>query len=186
MENRTTHPIEALIPVELIERKIYLIRGHKVMLDRDLADLYQVETSYLNRQVKRNIDRFPADFMFQLNVEETEALRCQFGISNAAGRGGRRYFPYAFTQEGVAMLSGVLRSERAVLVNVAIMRAFVRLREILISNKDLASRLGSLEKKYDVRFRVVFDAIRKLMEPAVHPNRRDIGFRATDKKNQTK
>ena len=116
--------------------------------------------------------------MFQLNGEEAEALRCQFGISNAAGRGGRRYLPYAFTQEGVAMLSGVLRSERAVLVNVAIMRAFVRLREILISNKDLANRLDSLEKKYDSSFRVVFDAIRKLMEP---PADREIGdYRFSD------
>jgi hypothetical protein len=176
--------MESVIPVELIERRIYLIRGFKVMLDRHLAELYQVETSYLNRQVKRNIDRFPADFMFQLNAKESESLRCQFGISNAAGRGGRRYLPYAFTQEGVAMLSGVLRSERAVLVNVAIMRAFVRLREILISNKDLASRLDSLEKKYDSRFRVVFDAIRKLMEPSSNPNRRNIGFRSQDKKTK--
>ena len=184
MATRTTQATESLIPVELIERRIYLIRGHKVMLDRDLADLYQVETSSLNRQVKRNIDRFPADFMFQLNDEEAEALRCQFGISNAGWRGGRRYLPYAFTQEGVAMLSSVLRSERAVLVNVAIMRAFVRLREILISNKDLANRLDSLEKKYDSSFRVVFDAIRKLMEPAADPNRRHIGFRANDQKNK--
>ena len=176
--------MESVIPVELIERRIYLIRGFKVMLDRHLAELYQVETSYLNRQVKRNTDRFPADFMFQLNAKESESLRCQFGISNAAGRGGRRYLPYAFTQEGVAMLSGVLRSERAVLVNVAIMRAFVRLREILISNKDLASRLDSLEKKYDSRFRVVFDAIRKLMEPSSNPNRRNIGFRSQDKKTK--
>lgn len=156
------------------------------MLDRHLADLYQVETSYLNRQVKRNIDRFPGDFMFQLNGEEAEALRCQFGISNAAGRGGRRYLPYAFTQEGVAMLSGVLRSERAVLVNIAIMRAFVRLREILISNKDLANRLDSLEKKYDSRFRVVFDAIRKLTDPLSNPHRGHIGFRPDEKKTKVK
>lgn len=182
MATRPTKPTESLIPVELIERRIYLIRGHKVMLDRDLADLYQVETSALNRQVKRNIERFPADFMFQLNDEEAEALRCQFGISKPEGRGGRRYLPYAFTQEGVAMLSSVLRSDRAVLVNIAIMRAFVRLREILISNKDLASRLDSLEKKYDSRFRVVFDAIRKLTEPVSDSNRRHIGFRANDKK----
>lgn len=182
MAKTTIRPTEALIPVELIERSIYFIRGHKVMLDRDLANLYQVETSYLNRQVKRNIKRFPADFMFQVNDDEAEVLRCQFGISKPGGRGGRRYLPYAFTQEGVAMLSSVLRSERAVLVNVAIMRAFVRLREILISNKDLASRLALLEKKYDARFRVVFDAIRRLMEPASHPARRYIGFRANDKK----
>ena len=180
--NKPTSATEALVPVELIERRIYLIRGLKVMLDRDLADLYQVETSYLNRQVKRNSNRFPGDFMFQLNDEETESLRCQFGISKPPGRGGRRYLPYAFTQEGVAMLSSVLRSERAGLVNVAIMRAFVRLREILMSNKDLANRLDSLEKKYDSRFRVVFDAIRKLMEPPSDPNRRHIGFRINQKK----
>jgi hypothetical protein len=182
MATKTNRPTEAPIPVELIERRIYLIRGYKVMLDRDLANLYQVETSYLNRQVKRNIDRFPVDFMFQLNDEESEALRCQFGISNAAGRGGRRYLPYAFTQEGVAMLSSVLRSGRAVLVNVAIMRAFVRLREILISNKDLANRLDSLEKKYDSSFRVVFDAIRKLMGPPTDRDRRAIGFRKDNKR----
>jgi hypothetical protein len=181
MAAKIARSTEALIPVELIEGRIYLIRGHKVMLDRDLADLYQVETSSLNRQVKRNIDRFPVDFMFQLNAEEAYALRCQFGISNAAGRGGRRYLPYAFTQEGVAMLSSVLRSGRAVLVNVAIMRAFVRLREILISNKDLAHRLAALEKKYDSNFRVVFDAIRKLMEPPSDHDRRAIGFRTDDK-----
>jgi hypothetical protein len=184
MATKATRPTESLVPVELIERRIYLIRGYKVMLDRDLADLYQVETSYLNRQVKRNIDRFPVDFMFQLNEDESEALRCQFGISNAAGRGGRRYLPYAFTQEGVAMLSSVLRSGRAVLVNVAIMRAFVRLREILISNKDLANRLDSLEKKYDSSFRVVFDAIRKLMGPPTDRDRRVIGFRTDDKKTK--
>lgn len=183
MTTKATRLTEALIPVELIERKIYLIRGYKVMLDRDLADLYQVETSYLNRQVKRNIDRFPVDFMFQLNDEEAEALRCQFGISKPPGRGGRRYLPYAFTQEGVAMLSSVLKSARAVLVNVAIMRAFVRLREILISNKDLAHRLDSLEKAYDSRFRIVFNAIRKLMESPSNPNRRHIGFRTSDKKD---
>ncbi len=184
MATKTARPTEALIPVELIERRIYLIRDHKVMLDRDLADLYQVKTSYLNRQVKRNLDRFPEDFMFQVNDEEAEALRCQFGISKPGGRGGRRYLPYAFTQEGVAMLSSVLRSERAVLVNVAIMRAFVRLREILISNKDLANRLDSLEKKYDSSFRVVFEAIRKLMGPPSDPNRRHIGFRTGDEKKK--
>ena len=156
------------------------------MLDTDLALLYEVETSYLNRQVKRNIDRFPDDFMFQLNGEEVEALRCQFGISNTSGRGGRRYLPYAFTQEGVAMLSGVLRSERAILVNVAIMRAFVKLREILISNKELGDRLNSLEKKYDSRFRIVFEAIRKLMQPVPPKNRPNIGFRADGSKNSSK
>lgn len=184
MAKKPTCPTEALIPVELIERRIYVIRGHKVMLDRDLADLYQVETSYLNRQVKRNLGRFPQDFMFQVDDDEAAALRCQIGISKPGGRGGRRYLPYAFTQEGVAMLSSVLRSERAVLVNIAIMRAFVRLREILLSNKDMANRLDSLEKKYDSSFRVVFEAIRKLMEPTSHPNRRHIGFRTNDEKKK--
>lgn len=184
MAKTSIRPTEALIPVELIESSIYLIRGHKVMLDRDLANLYEVGTSYLNRQVKRNLDRFPEDFMFQLDDDEAEALRCQFGISKTGGRGGRRYLPYAFTQEGVAMLSSVLRSERAVLVNVAIMRAFVRLREILVSNKDLAIRLDSLEKKYDSSFRVVFEAIRKLRGPPSNPNRRRIGFRTSDEKKR--
>jgi hypothetical protein len=123
-------------------------------------------------------------FLFRVNDEEAEALRCQFGISNVAGRGGRRYLPYSFTQEGVAMLSSVLRSGRAVLVNVAIMRAFVRRREILISNKDLANRLDSLEKKYDSSFRVVFEAIRKLMGPPSDGNRRHIGFRTNDEKTK--
>ena len=162
---------EAIIPQERIERAILMLRGHKVMLDADLAALYGVETGALVRAVQRNIDRFPSDFMFQLMSTEFEDLRCQFGISNAnsrsgvSGRGGRRYPPYAFTEQGVAMLSSVLRSKRAVQVNVEIMRAFVRLRQVLAANADLARKLDALEKKYDAQFRVVFDVIRQLMEP---------------------
>jgi len=169
----------SLIPAERIERAILLIRGHKVMLDSDLASLYGVETKALVRAVKRNMERFPADFMFQLSPEEFERLRRQFGASNVAqGRGGRRYAPYAFTEQGVAMLSGVLRSPRAVAVNVEIMRAFVRLRQMLASHADLARKLDALEKKYDAQFKIVFDAIRQLMAPPEPKPRQRIGFHA--------
>ena len=153
---------QALIPVERIEHAILLIRGHKVILDRDLAQLYGVETGALNRAVKRNMDRFPADFMFQLTAEEAQNLRFQFGISSSA-YGGRRYLPYAFTEQGVAMLSSVLRSKQAVQVNVAIMRAFVRLREALALHKDLARKLTELERKiegHDSAIQSLFEAIR--------------------------
>jgi hypothetical protein len=173
--------MEALVPAEIIDRKIYWIRGHKVMLDRDLADLYGVKTFNLNKAVKRNIDRFPQDFMFQLTKEEAGSLRFQIGMSKVGGRGGRRYLPYAFTEQGVAMLSSVLNSERAVKVNIEIMRAFVRLRQMLASNAELARKLDALEKKYDAQFRVVFDAIRELMKPPAPP-RRKIGFRAKEKR----
>ena len=166
----------ALVPPERIEQSILLIRGHKVMLDSDLAGLYGVTTKRLNEQVKRNLSRFPDDFMFQLTESETDLLRSQFATSKK-GRGGRRYQPYAFTEQGVAMLSSVLNSERAIKVNVEIMRAFVRLRQLLASNKDLSKRLDELEKKYDAQFNVVFEAIRELMAPseAQRPKRR-IGF----------
>jgi phage regulator Rha-like protein len=166
-----------LLPAEQIERSILLIRGQKVMLDIDLASLYGVETGALVRAVKRNRDRFPTDFMFQLTKEEFDSLRCQIGTSKTAGRGGRRYPPYAFTEQGVAMLSGVLRSKRAVQVNIAIMRAFVRLREILATHKDLARKLEAMERKYDEQFRGVFEAIRQLMEPP-EPKTGRIGFHA--------
>lgn len=130
------------VPVEFIERRIYLIRRHKVMLDSELADLYQVETKVFNQAVKRNLDRFPADFMFQLTAQEAQSLRSQIVTSNPQ-RGGRRYLPYCFTEQGVAMLSGVLNSHRAVQVNIEIMRAFVRLREILATHKDLARKAES-------------------------------------------
>ena len=167
---------KSLIPVERIELKIYLLRGHKVMLDQDLASLYQVPTRALVQAVKRNTDRFPADFMFQLSKDELEHWRSQFVISNPSLKMGLRRPPYAFTEQGVAMLSSVLKSKRAVLVNVAIMRTFVRLREILTTHKDLAQKLAEMEKKYDAQFRVVFDAIRKLMEPPPRPPRRPLGF----------
>jgi len=164
------------IPSEKVDQAIRLIRGHRVMLDSDLADLYAVPTKVLNQAVRRNRARFPSDFMFQLTGEEADSLRSQF-VTLEVGRGKYpKYRPYAFTEQGVAMLSGILRSRRAVQVNVAIMRAFVRLREIIGSNKVLARRLAELEKKYDAQFRVVFDAIRELMEEP-KPKSRRIGFK---------
>jgi hypothetical protein len=162
-----------------IERRIFLVRGQKVMLDADLAALYRVPTKSLNLAVKRNRDRFPEDFMFQLTDDEVAGLRFHFETSKR-GRGGRRYLPYAFTEQGVAMLSSVLRSSRAVQVNIAIMRTFVRLREMLLSNADLARKLADLENKYDAQFKVVFDAIRELMLPP-DPPRRKIGFHPPSK-----
>lgn len=159
---------------ERVERNILLIRGHRVMVDADLAKLYGVPTKSLNQAVKRNTTRFPADFMFQLTTTETTALRSQTVTSK--NRGGRQYRPYVFTEQGVAMLSSVLNSERAIQVNIAIMRAFVQLREMIGSNKGLARRLNELEKKYDSQFRVVFEAIRELMtEP--EPKVKRIGFK---------
>lgn len=175
----------SLITTERIEHSILLIRGLKVMLDVDLAWLYGVETGALNRAVKRNADRFPDDFMFQLTVEEADLLRCHFGISKT-GKGGRRYMPYAFTEQGVAMLSSVLRSKRAVQVNIEIMRAFVRLRRILASHADLARKLATLEKKYDGQFRVVFEAIRQLMTPPEKPRKVIEGFKVKESKGRYK
>jgi hypothetical protein len=148
------------------ERRILLIRKHRVLLSDDLAVLYGVETKALNRAVKRNAERFPEDFMFQLTAEEAEDLRRQFGTSSW---GGSRVPPYAFTEQGVAMLSSVLRSRRAVQVNIAIMRAFVRLREMLLTNAELARKLADVEQKYDFQFKAVFDAIRQLMTPPPAP-----------------
>jgi hypothetical protein len=149
------------------------------MLDQDLADLYGVSTKNLNRAVKRNLPRFPADFMFQLTPQEAGNLRFQFGTSSS-GHGGSRYLPRAFTEQGVAMLSSVLRSDRAVQVNVAIIRAFVRMREMLTSNSEMARRLDELESRYEGRFRQVFIAIRELMEQRPDPRRPRIGFRTPD------
>ena len=160
-----------------VEKLIRLIRGHKVMLDADLAQLYGVQTRVLIQAVKRNSSRFPADFMFPLSTAEAKALRSQTVISNK-GRGGRRYLPFVFTEQGVAMLSSVLKSERAVEINIQIMRAFVRLREMISSNKDLARKLDALERKvesHDVHIRSLFEAIRQLMTPP-EPKRRKIGF----------
>jgi ORF6N domain len=166
--------MSAHISIDRIEQTILFIRRHRVMLDTDLAKLYGVTTKVLNQAVKRNGSRFPADFMFQLTTGETTALRSQFVTST--GRGGRQYRPYVFTEQGVAKLSSVLHSERAIQVNIAIMRAFVQLREMIGSNKGLARRLKELEKKYDSQFRVVFEAISELMaEP--EPKVERIGFR---------
>ena len=172
-------PEPSLVPMERIERAILLLRGHKVMFDSDLASLYGVETKVLNQAVSRNIERFPADFMFQLTEAEATRLRSQT-VTLKTGRGHhRKYLPYAFTEQGVAMLSSVLRSPRAVRVNIEIMRAFVRLRQMLQTNADLARKLAALEKKYDAQFKVVFDAIRALMAPP-RAQRRRIGFRVEE------
>ena len=166
--------MEIVIQQEAIEGKIYMIRGHKVMLSTDLAELYEVEPRVLVQAVKRNIDRFPSDFMFQLNEVEFENLKSQIVTSSWGGL--RRANPYAFTEQGVAMLSSVLHSKRAIQVNIAIMRAFVKLREMLAAHKDLARKLDQMEKKYDTQFKAVFDAIRQLMAPP-EPKKRKIGFR---------
>jgi hypothetical protein len=158
-----------------VERKIFLVRDERIMLDVDLAALYGVETRALVQAVHRNRARFPTDFMFQLTAEEAEILRSQTGISSS-GHGGRRYLPYAFTEQGVAMLSSVLRSPRAIAANIEIMRTFVRLRAMQATHADLAGKLAALEKKYDAQFRAAFDAIRELMKPEDKP-KRQIGFR---------
>jgi len=165
-----------VIAAEQVGRRIYNVRGQNVMLDSDLAELYGVETRTLNQAVKRNSSRFPDDFMFQLTAQEDMGLRSQSVIANP-GRAKQRYLPYAFTEQGVAMLSSVLRSERAVQVNIAIMRAFVSLRGALTQDGDLARRLLTLEQKYDEQFAVIFEAIRLLIEVPPIPERR-MGFRA--------
>jgi hypothetical protein len=164
----------AVIPVERIERAILLIRDHRVMLDSDLAQLYGVETRVLVQAVRRNRPRFPDDFMFQLTKGEFGHLKSQ-SVTSSSGWGGRRYPPYAFTEQGVAMLSSVLRSQQAVQVNIEIMRAFVRLRQMLASHADLSRRLDELEQRYDQQFKAVFEAIRQLMAPPESPRRR-LGF----------
>lgn len=166
---------DSTLPVERIDGVIRSIRGLKVILDADLAGLYQVETRVLVQAVKRNRERFPDDFLFQLTDEEFAILRSQSVI--ASSWGGRRTRPYAFTEQGVAMLSSVLRSPRAVHVNIEIMRAFVRLRQILATHADLARKLDELEERYDAQFRIVFDAIRELMAPSEQQTKRRIGFR---------
>ena len=164
--------MSTLVPVEVIEKHILVLRNQKVILDKDLSQLYGVPTKVLIQAVKRSLKRFPPDFMFQLNGDEFEILRSQIVTSSW---GGRRYFPYAFTEQGIAMLSSVLNSERAIAVNIEIMRSFVRLREMVASHKELAKKLQELEKKYDAQFKVVFDAIHTLLEPPKKPKRR-IGF----------
>ena len=166
-----------IVPRERIESKIYLIRGKKVIIDRDLATLYGVETRVLNQAVRRNQKRFPADFMLQLTKAEMEIWKSQIVISNREKRGLRK-LPLVFTEQGVAMLSSVLNSERAILVNIQIIRTFTRLRELIATNKELREKLEKMEQKYDKQFRVIFDAIRKLLIPPDEPKKPSIGFRA--------
>ena len=165
-----------IIPIDVIQGKIFFIRGHKVMLDKDLAILYGVKPIRLREQVKRNLKRFPADFMFQLTDDEIELMVSQNAIPSKKHLGG--YQPYVFTEQGVAMLATVLNSETAIQANIAITRAFVKLRQMLASNVELARKLDALEKKYDAQFKVVFDAIHQLMIPP-EKKKGQIGFRPT-------
>ncbi|MGB2634390.1 MAG: ORF6N domain-containing protein [Candidatus Acidiferrum sp.] len=158
-----------------IESKIRFLRGQKVMISPDLAALYNVPVRVLIQAVKRNKARFPPDFMFQLGKRDIKALRSQFVISKHAGRGGTRYFPYAFTEQGIAMLSSVLRSERAVQVNIAIVRAFVHLRALLATHEELRRKIEQLERKYDSRFQAVFAIIKQMLATPIPP-KRTIGF----------
>ncbi|MBI2604842.1 MAG: ORF6N domain-containing protein [Deltaproteobacteria bacterium] len=167
------------LPVHSIESKIYLIRGERVILDCDLAEMYQVTTARLNEQVSRNLRRFPGDFMFRLSNQEFRNLISQFAISRS-GWGGRRTPPLAFTEQGVSMLSAVLHSERAIDVNVAIMRTFVKLRQLLSSNRELEKKIVELEQKYDGKFKLVFEAIRELMSAHAIPRKRIIGLGSED------
>jgi len=164
---------QSIVPVERIENKILFFRGYKVILDSDLAELYEVDTGQLTRQVKRNIDRFPKDFMFQLTEKEFKNLKSQFATSS---QGGRRYRPYAFTEQGVAMLSSVLNSKRAIQVNIQIMRTFTKLRDMIATHKDLKRKLKDMEKKYDKQFQVVFQALEQLLEEPEAKPKKQIGF----------
>jgi len=165
------------ISTEVIATRIFVIRGKRVMLDRDLAELYGAKAIALRQQVKRNRERFPDDFMFQLTTEETSVLVSQNVIPSVKHLGG--YLPYVFTQEGIAMLSSVLNSERAIKVNIAIMRAFVKLRQMMLTHKELAEKLGDLERKYQLHekdIQVIFEAIKKLLESPPDPPKPKIGF----------
>lgn len=168
-----------LIPIERIEKKIIVIRNQKVMLDKDLAFLYEVETRVLNQAIKRNKERFPEDFMFQLNEQEFTKWKSQIVIS-IKERMGLRKKPYAFTEQGVAMLSSVLNSERAINVNIEIMRTFTKLREFSITHKELRAKIYEMENKYDKKFRIIFDAINRLLKPP-KVKKREIGFRIEKK-----
>ena len=168
------------VPIERVESAILLIRGEKVILDSDLAALYGVSTARLNQQVNRNLDRFPGDFMFRLSEEEFKDLILQNATSKK-GRGGRRKLPYVFTEHGAIMAANVLNSKRAVQASVQVVRAFVKLRQLLTSNAELARKLDDLEKEYDQRFKIVFDAIRQLMTPPPAKSKH-IGFRASARK----
>lgn len=169
-----------MLSLATIEKKIFFVRREKVMLDFHLAALYNVSTKRLKEQVRRNIRRFPSDFMFELTLEEYLALRSQFATS-VLSKGGRRYMPFAFTEQGVAMLSSVLKSDRAIVVNIEIMRAFVSLREILMTNKNIAGRLDAMQKKYDLNFQLVFNAIKELSTLPEVPRKR-IGFQIQEPK----
>jgi hypothetical protein len=167
------------IPVPSVESRIFLIRGHKVLLDADLAALYEVETRVLNQAVRRNLERFPEDFMFRLTKEEEEALRSHFVMSKQEGRGGRRYLPYAFTEQGIAMLSSVLSSKRAIEVNIAIMRTFVRLRQLLATHEEIARRLEDLEwrqSEQGQQIQAVFETIQHLIEAPLDDRKKNFGF----------
>lgn len=187
MATKDIKPTEtALVTIDIIERKIYVVREQKVMLDSDLATLYGVETKMLNRAVKRNLERFPEDFMFQLTAEEFENLRFQIGTSSSKSYGGRRYLPNVFTEQGVAMLSSVLNSERAVQVNIGIMRAFVNMRKMFLTNEEVSRKIAEMENRiggHDENFKKVFTAIRLLMNP---PDKSDkeIGFIQKGKKKK--
>lgn len=165
---------QTILPEEIVQSKIYFIRGKKVMLDSDLAFLYQVETKNLNKAAQRNIERFPEDFMFQLSHKESTSLRFQIGTLKRGKH--KKYLPYVFTEQGIAMLSSVLRSERAIQVNIQIMRTFTKIREMLATNKELREKIEELEKKYDEQFTVVFDAIKQLITEEEKP-KTEIGFR---------
>ena len=168
----------SLVSIEIIEKKILFINGQKVLLDNDLAALYGVTTKRLNEQVRRNLKRFPDDFMYQLSQEEFESLKSHFATSSSWG--GRRTRPYVFTEQGIAMLSSVLSSDRAIEVNIQIMRAFVKLREMISTHKDLAMKLTELEKKYDSQFQIVFEAIKQLIDVEKRPKKK-IGFLAKER-----
>ncbi len=162
-----------LVPQEIIESKIYIIRGKKVMLDKDLALLYQVETRALKQAVRRNIERFPAEFMLKLSMQEVERLVSHFVIPSKQSLGG--HLPYAFTEQGVAMLSSVLKSKRAIQVNIQIMKTFIRLKEMILGYKELKQKIEEIEQKYDSQFKIVFDTIKQLLEPETK-SKRKIGF----------
>ena len=186
MSGKTIQETAVVLPAEHIATRILLLRGHKVLLDVDLAALYGVETRVLVQAVKRNLERFPKDFMFQLENQDLAVLRSQSVISSL--HGGRRTAPYAFTEQGVAMLSSVLNSPQAIAVNIEVMRAFVRLREVLAGNKELAAKLNDLERKlkgHDQAIAGILDAIRQLMAPPPEPKKRSIGFVTLEEKPST-
>ena len=182
MNQNTINPIVSL---KVIESKIYVIRDQKVMLDSDLAELYGVETKYLKRQVRRNIARFPEDFMFELTKDEYDSLRCQ-NVTLENGRGKHsKYLSFAFSREGIAMLSSVLNSERAIRVNISIMRTFVKIHEYALSFEELSKKIKKLEGKYDKQFQIVFQALQNILENRKKKNEKKIGFIKDDKKGKT-